>query len=134
MLGGLLLLHPPVFWLRGLPGPPDDSLRFPREAGLPTADGPGRNLGIEIEDKGSVWITDFVSFQPSAKKLPTITCNRRIQCYSTDEKTHGCVGASHSKAACSENRTYESLCSNALSFSGFYLYYQKQTLSLATRA
>lgn len=73
MLGGLLLLQPPILLFRGLPGPPDDSLKFPREGGLPTADTPGMNFG-----SGSACIPDFDSFHPSVKKLPMITCNRTV--------------------------------------------------------
>ena len=78
MLGGLLLLQPPlVLWFRELPGPPDDSLKFPRDGGLPIADAPEMNFGIE-EDNGSGCIPDLDSFQPSVKKLPMITCNTTV--------------------------------------------------------
>ena len=78
MLGGLLLLQPPsVLWFRGLPGPPDDSLKFPCDGGLPIADASRMNFGIE-EDNGFGCIHDLDSFQPSAKKLPMITCNTMV--------------------------------------------------------
>ena len=75
--GGLLLLHVPVLWLRGLPGPPpDDSLIVPRDGGLlvPVMPPPTwPNFGGP--EKGSIWVADFDSLRPSAIKLPTTTCN-----------------------------------------------------------
>lgn len=45
--GWLLLLQAPVLWLRGLPGPPEDSLKVPRDGGLlvPAALPPGDGFG-----------------------------------------------------------------------------------------
>lgn len=69
--GLLLLLQAPVLWLIGLPGPPDDSLRVPRDGGLfgPAAPPPSPKVG-----EGSARFADFGSLRPSAIKLPTTTC------------------------------------------------------------
>lgn len=75
---GLLLLQAPVLWLSGLPGPPEDSLRVPRDGGLLAPVGPplGASLGGAVE--GSIRFVDFDSFLPSAIKLPTTTCSGRL--------------------------------------------------------
>lgn len=70
---GLLLLQPPVLWLSGLPGPPEDSLSVPRDWGLLAPVGP--LLGGSFGATGSNWFAVFDSFRPSATKLPTTTCN-----------------------------------------------------------
>lgn len=69
----LLLLHVPILWLSGLPGPPEDSLKVPREVGLlGTGAGTGASFpGADIGSKGL--LTCFGSFLP-AMKLPTTTC------------------------------------------------------------
>lgn len=71
---GLLLLPAPVLWLSGLPCPPEDSLRVPCDGGLLTPFGPlaAANRG---PPGGSILISVFESFRPSAAKLPTTTCN-----------------------------------------------------------
>lgn len=72
---GLLLLPTPVLWLSGLPCPPEDSLRVPCDGGLLTPFGPlaAANRGPAVG--GSILISVFDSFRPSAAKLPTTTCN-----------------------------------------------------------
>ena len=72
---GLLLLQAPVLWLSGLPGPPEDSLRVPRDGGLlaPVCPPPGPSFDGAF--KGSIWFADFDSFRPSVMKLPTTTCH-----------------------------------------------------------
>jgi len=72
---GLLLLQAPVLWFSGLPGPPDDSLRVPRDGGLLTPVDPPLGGSLDVADDGSVWFAVFDSLRPSATKLPTTTCN-----------------------------------------------------------
>ena len=79
MPGGLLLLHAPVLWLSGLPGPPEDSLRVPRDGGLLGPVGPLAAPRFGIEDKGSTRLPDFDSLRPSATKLPTTTCSNAMK-------------------------------------------------------
>ncbi|KAJ6930873.1 hypothetical protein NC652_015053 [Populus alba x Populus x berolinensis] len=52
---GLLLLQAPVLWFSGLPGPPDDSLRVPRDGGLLTPVDPPFGGSLDVADDGSVW-------------------------------------------------------------------------------
>lgn len=67
-----------MLWLRGLPGPPDDSLSVPRDGGLlvpVTPPPPPTGAIFGGADEGSTWLADFDSLRPSAIKLPTTTCN-----------------------------------------------------------
>lgn len=73
---GLLLLQASVVRLSGLPGPPDDSLRVPRDGGLLAPVGPLHGASLGCANRGSIWCLDFDSLRPSVLKLPTMTCNR----------------------------------------------------------
>lgn len=79
MLCGLLLLHAPVLWLSGLPGPPEDSLRVPRDGGLLAPVGPATAVNFGVTDKGSMFAI-FDSLRASVLKLPTITCMGSQSC------------------------------------------------------
>ncbi|KAJ7005577.1 hypothetical protein NC653_005025 [Populus alba x Populus x berolinensis] len=70
-----LLLQAPVLWFSGLPGPPDDSLRVPRDGGLLTPVDPPVGGSFDVADEGSMWFADFDTLRPSAMKLLTTTCN-----------------------------------------------------------
>lgn len=82
----LLLLHVvPVLWFIGLPGPPEDSLKVPRDGGLLApvmgigpllASLPGAEEGSMAAAAAAILC--FGSFFPSAMKLPTTTCSRSI--------------------------------------------------------
>lgn len=74
---GLLFLQAPVLWLSGQPGPPDDSLRVPRDGGLVAPVGKPPGASFAGAGWGSIWHADFGSFRPSAIKLPTTTCKER---------------------------------------------------------
>lgn len=74
MLCGLLLLHAPVLWLSGLPGPPEETLRVPWDGGLLAPVGPVTATSFGVTDKGSMFAI-FDSLQASVIKLPTTTCN-----------------------------------------------------------
>jgi hypothetical protein len=70
-----LLLQAPVLWFSGLPGPPDDSLRVPRDGGLLTPVDPPVGGSFDVADEGSMWFADFDTLRLPAMKLLTTTCN-----------------------------------------------------------
>lgn len=70
---GLLLLQAPVLWLSGLPGPPEDSLRVPRDGGLLGPVVPSAGANFVNADKGSIWFANLDSLRPSEMKLATTT-------------------------------------------------------------
>ena len=72
---GSLLLQAAVLWFSGLPGPPDDSLRIPRDGGLLTPADPPLGGSRDVADDGCLNFADFDSLRPFATKLPTTTCN-----------------------------------------------------------
>lgn len=63
-----------MLWLSGLPPPPEDSLKVPRDGGLLAAAGRLAALWFWDADRTSFCCTSFASFWPSAIKLPTTTC------------------------------------------------------------
>lgn len=67
----------------GLPGPPDDSLKVPRDVGLPAIDAPGPYIV-------SGWlIPGLDSFHSSEIKLPTIICKQKQTPMHQREETSG---------------------------------------------
>ena len=70
----------PVLWLSGLPGPPEDSLKVPRDVGLLGPVGPAAAWGLPGVN-GSVRLPIFCSLRFSAIKLPTITCHTQESYY-----------------------------------------------------
>lgn len=83
---GWLLLQAPELRFGGLAAPPEDSLNVPRDGELLVpAPGPPK-FTCAGPDNCSIWFVGLGSFRPSARKLPTITCNNRKKRVSVQER------------------------------------------------